>query len=261
MKNILLVILFIIFFVSQSYTKEFFLTNKENLFETYVLYIPKRYNYIKNSFDNLKIKPNYIQGPDKNMFKIDDLYNQNIITKKDKDNLLSNKPKKKYNIINTGRIACHLGHINILKQFLNSNNKYALIFEDDIQIKNINNLSIKLNNIMNNIPNDADIVYLSYCYEHCKLLKKYNDLFYIAERPLCRHSYAVSKKGAQIIINKTLPMNEPGDRMLANLIKKSELKAYLVNSNYLLIPQNREDLGTNIGNYDKLKLCRNSHTY
>ena len=52
--------------------------------------------------------------------------------------------------------------------------------EDDIKIYKQQFLDIrqKLNNILNNIPEDAEIIYISYCWEICKIFKTlYNNFF------------------------------------------------------------------------------------
>ena len=206
----------------------------------YALYIPKREYYIKNILNKVFMNVIYHKGVDK-----DKLVTEKLIA----DNLITKEYASRY-FFNTGRVACHLGHINILKEFIKTSKEYSIIFEDDIYIDDnrMNDIKIKLNAIINNIPKDADIVYISYCYEYCNYTKKYNDLFNISHKPLCRHFYLVSKNGATKIINNTLPMYENGDVMYSNLIRNNILKAYNVNNEYLNIIQNREVLGSNLKN-------------
>ena len=223
--------------------------------KSYVLYINKRFSYIKNIMDKLNINPIFIKG-----------INYNNLTKTQllKDNLISqqwvndtNNKVKYIKEFTLSRVACHLGHINILKNFLNENQKYALIFEDDITIKNTN-LTKKLNIITKNIPKDAEIIYLSYCFEYCNKIKKINNIFSKAYRPLCRHMYIVTKAGANKIIKYTLPMFSSGDRMIGYLIQKNILNGYLVNPEYLNIQQLRlkkGNLKTTLNNTESHRLC------
>ena len=165
--------------------------------------------------------------------------------------------KKKNEEVSLGRVACHLGHIKILKTFLKSNNKYALIFEDDIYVKNGD---YKKNNneifhIIKNIPKDADIIYLDYCWEHCHKIKRHSYYFNKAHRPLCRHIYMVNKKAAKAIIDNTLPMTTNGDMMVSKLVQDKIINGYIVNPNVLDIKQNRKKMGSNLGNNDDLRKC------
>tara|TARA_B110000967_G_C18407008_1_gene327385 strand:- start:207 stop:542 length:336 start_codon:yes stop_codon:yes gene_type:complete len=68
----------------------------------------------------------------------------------------------------------------------------------------------------------------------------------------------VSREGAKIILDKTIPMYTTGDKMIGFLITKGILKGYLVNSDYLKIDQNRQREGvfkTNLENHSPHRLC------
>ena len=109
---------------------------------------------------------------------------------------------------------------------------------------------------MNNIPEDAEIIYISYCWEICKIFKTlYNNFFELATAPKCRHCYIISRIGANKIIEKTLPMKKPGDNMISHMINTNQLKGYIVDSNYLYIGQDRENLKSNLKNFDSAKKC------
>lgn len=226
--------------------------------DSYVLYIPKRLKYIRNIMRKLNLKPIFVKGPNKNLFNYDDLVKNNVVTQKWVSNSQQGLINEK-NRINFGKVACHLGHISILKKFLNNKNatKYALIMEDDIiiyknQYKRNNNV---IYNVINKIPRDADIVYLGYCWEFCNKMKKYNYYFNEAHKPLCRHIYLVNKKAAAIIIDKTLPMYNNGDQMISKLIQNKIIKGYVVNPTIIGINQNRSNLGSGLDNSDELRYC------
>ena len=229
--------------------------------KSYVLFVPKRFESIRNTMNGLGIKPNYIQGPDKDLFSLEKLAEEGIIRQDWYQYSMENKNnkygKKK---VNTGRVACHLGHLKIIEQFLQTDSKYALIFEDDLHINPSQYIEIKkkIDHILDNIPEDAQVVYLSYCWELCSLTTKHNELFSNAVRPLCRHMYMISREGAKIILDKTIPMYNTGDKMIGFLIAKGILKGYLVNSDYLKIDQNRQSEGvfkTNLENHAPHRLC------
>ena len=219
----------------------------------YVLYVEKREEHIRKTINKLFLNPNFVKGPDKNLLNIEKLQ---------KKLFLSNEWKSKVSKFNLGRVACHLGHTTILKKFLETTLDYALIFEDDIHINinSYNEIRNKVKHILNNIPSDADIIYLSYCFEKCNNLKRYDDIFDISIKPLCRHMYLVSRKGANIIIDKTLPMYKPGDNMISDLVLTKELKSYSVNQNFFNVIQDKETFGSNLNN-NTFKMCGAGHQY
>ena len=89
-------------------------------------------------------------------------------------------------------------------------------------------------------------------------IKKINDIFSKAYRPLCRHMYLVSREGAIKILRHTFPMHSSGDRMIGMLIKNKVLTGYVVNHDFLNINQLREKgsiLETTLDNYQPHRLC------
>ena len=256
----MIIITFVCYLFSLISKKKIMEGFDELSFKSYVLFVPKRRKSVKKTMKLLGLKPIYIQGPNKELLNLKKLTEKGIIREDWYQYSMQNIKKKNIKILNTGRVACHLGHLNIMKKFLQTNNKYALIFEDDIYIEPSQSIVIEyqITHILENIPIDAQVVYLSYCYELCSLTTKYNELFSNAVRPLCRHMYIVSREGAKIILDKTIPMYNSGDRMMGSLITKGILKGYLVNSEYLNIYQNRQPNGifkTNLENYNPHMLC------
>ena len=236
--------------------------------QPYVLYIPKRFNTINKIMKNLEIDPIYVSGFDKKNIQLKRSLDEGIVEPnwyKYSINASSNE-KMDQKPANPGRIACHLGHLKILDLFLKSSSKYALIFEDDLYLTpgKIYEQRRKLRIILNNIPKDADIVYLSYCHELCDLSRPYNDIFTHAVRPLCRHIYLVSRNGAGIILDRTLPMYSTGDKMVGNLIESKQLKGYIVNPDFFSLHQNRQltgDFRTNLNNHGPTHSCRKGHGF
>lgn len=99
---------------------------------------------------------------------------------------------------------------------------------------------------MNNIPNDWDIVYFGRCFDNCNLMEKIKGNLYKVFSPKCRHAYGLTKKGAMKILKYTLPMTKNGDVMYSNNIKNGNIIAYAIH--HCIFNQNREKLGSNIGN-------------
>ena len=57
-----------------------------------------------------------------------------------------------------GEIGCYLSHLQILKDFVLSKQKYCLIFEDDIHLEK--NFKIDLREALQECPEDWDLLYL-----------------------------------------------------------------------------------------------------
>nr|QFG74589.1 MAG: hypothetical protein [Megaviridae environmental sample] len=256
---IIFICVFLIFIIKRSLYGTSYIENYTNTplldiknTDVYVLYIPKREIYIKNIINKLFLNPKYIRGVNKNELNKEDLIKNGVISKNWSEN-------GNINInFNFGRVACFMGHTLILKKFLLTDKKYALIYEDDIKVNlsNINTLKYKIKTILKNIPSDADIVYLSFCWEDCDRMGKVNHIFSKSYEPLCRHHYLVSKNGARIILNNTKLLKAPCDIVISNLILNKKLVSYNVNPDYINIGQNREHLGSNLGNIHKQRCCK-----
>ena len=109
----------------------------------YVLYVPKREQYIKDVMKKMKLNPEFIQGPDKTKLDLENLKKDGIIAKDTKKS--------------RGVLACYLGHLNILKKFVESDYKYALIFEDDIKLPdNTDEIYKKIKYSINNMPENTE---------------------------------------------------------------------------------------------------------
>ena len=246
---IFLILIIVIVYCFKKKDNEYF----NNNIGYYLLYIPSRYNKIKEIFNNTDINPEFVKGIDKNTLILNNLINKNIVKKQW---ILDTNSNKKYiKPYNKGRVACHLGHIEILRKFLKSDNSFAIIFEDDIKF-NTKLIQNKIDTIINSIPNNTDIVYLSYCFEYCEKIKKYNEILNYGYRPLCRHFYLVTKSGAEKIIKYTLPMFSSGDRMIGELIKNKLLNGFTVNPKFLNIQQDRNEMfKTTLDNKINHRLC------
>lgn len=218
--------------------------------DIYVLYIPKREVYIRNAIDRLFINPIYFKGYNKNELNEEELIKNDFISKEWTEN-----PK-----FNFGRVACHMGHMEILKTFLTTTTKYALIFEDDIYIDlaNVNYYRNKIKTILDNIPEDAQTVYLSFCWEYCDNTVKYNEIFSHSFRPLCRHMYLVSREGAKLILDNAKRLVKPGDNTIGELIQNKIIKSYNVNPDFFILEQNRQNLGSHLGNDKLYSICKKS---
>jgi len=153
--------------------------------------------------------------------------------------------------VSDARIACHRSHIQVLKKFLNDT--YAetcLIFEDDLRT-DFSTIELKI--IFNSIKEASknlhwDVINLGRCWDRCGKIKQNTGILIKSSHSLCRHSYIVSRKGAEKIINQSLPMNhKPGDNIIAQLNVEGKLEYLSTKVN--IFNQNRKIYGSTLGNW------------
>ena len=213
----------------------------DDLFDqTYVITIPKRKKYINKIMNIMKINPIIFKAVEKDKLDRKKLIEENII---EKDSILVN-----------GKIACHLSHVEVLKSFLkNSKSRTCFIFEDDIKLPdNLTSRINKIKKIIKSIPSNWDLINFGKCWDICSNTDIINEDI-IKSFPLCRHAYAVTRKGAQIIIENTFPMKTSGDVMYKQLALDKKLNIYT--SINRIFDQNREKMGSELDNNDKLAEC------
>ena len=225
-------------------------TNEENIlpkiFKIYVIALPKRIENMKNFFKKLNITNyEFIEPVMKDTLDRKKLINDGVIT----SNYLFTK--------NKGRIACHLSHLKAIKTFLDSDYEDCIIFEDDLKLidMSITEFNNKVQKAWDNVPENYDILYWGRCYDKCNNITVSSNI-HKTQKALCRHAYSLSRKGADIILNNTLPLKQnifAGDQYYKYLMKNKILKGYSVSPS--IFYQNREDLGTNLGNNDNLIEC------
>lgn len=238
---ILVLILLFVLILSRRKSESFNTNVNSSLKLSYVITLPDRKNYIQKIMPGFGLNPIILPATLKS-----NLNKENLI----KSKFLS--PESKLNI---GQIACHYSHIKTLKTFLQTSEPWALIFEDDIEAakENSNYYNLQITNILRNVSSNFDLIYLGRCYDRCEYDETITPGLVRCFWPLCRHSYIVSRKGAQYIINNTLPLKIQGDNTIANLIFKKKMLAYAAKP--ALFYQNRKELGSNLNNNDTLREC------
>lgn len=143
-------------------------------------------------------------------------------------------------------IGCALSHLNTWKNFLeNTTDQYAIIFEDDIIL--VDDFINKLDIVMSHVPKDFDVLYIG-CFGCdqknqneinifnflCSLIgmtsqyKKINEHISVPSAAFATHSYILSRKGAQKLI-EYLDGNIHNhiDFCMQQLASKNKIKAYV----------------------------------
>jgi GR25 family glycosyltransferase involved in LPS biosynthesis len=129
----------------------------------------------KDNFENqVKIDIITLENDNKRLNHVKDIIKKNkeiqifpAVDKNNKEriNQIFEKYQISMNDINFGVIGCYLSHFLLIDRFLNSEYKYQIILEDDLQIvkslpKTINSIEHLFKQINKN-PEDVDILYLS----------------------------------------------------------------------------------------------------
>tara|TARA_Y100000991_G_scaffold55178_1_gene40309 strand:+ start:144 stop:1073 length:930 start_codon:yes stop_codon:yes gene_type:complete len=120
------------------------------------------------------------------IFTATDPLDQNFINLLNKNSIKLNRGRKRY-----GEAGCALSHISIIKQFLESNEKYCIILEDDCQI-------------VKRIPQRI--------IDYVKIFNETTDILYISNRVKCNkkgeiisgvgtEGYIIDRKGATKILD------------------------------------------------------------
>jgi len=161
---------------------------------------------------------------------------------------LSNKVSKIYkNFGPKSAIGCALSHVNAWKNFIeNTKDEYAIIFEDDIVLEK--DFTKNLDVVLSNVPKDFDVLYIGCfgCDENyskekfnlfkflCGLIgmtsehKKINKYISTPTTAFALHSYIISRKGAQKLIeNLDGKINNHLDFCIQELASQKKIKSYV----------------------------------
>lgn len=110
--------------------------------------------------------------------------------------------------------------------------QYILVFEDDIKpMISADKIIPKLESLLEQMPNEWDMLYLEYCHETCFLNKRITPEISKASGPLCTAAilYNVEKLGKIVnLLEETVNQEIPIDNSYVKYILKNKLDAYIV---------------------------------
>jgi len=107
---------------------------------------------------------------------------------------------KKENIetqLNNYEYACLLSHLNTINKFSKTDYKYALILEDDTTLEYVKYWNKKISGIINEAPNDWEIIMLNYIY-HVPI----QNLYEVNNNIASTQAYIINNTAAKQFINK-----------------------------------------------------------
>ncbi len=119
-------------------------------------------------------------------------------------NLSNMKTRKDHAQLSSwGAVGCSLSHILLWKKIVDENLDSLLIFEDDIYF--YPNFKENLSRVLENIPEDADAVFLDVIRNFKSV--QYNDIFdRILDQFFGMHAYIMTNKGAKKLLPYVFPI-------------------------------------------------------
>ena len=178
-KILILFFLFLIYCINNaSKSAEYFTQvtpNKDWLEEIFdyrqIITIPSRLQYVQNFAKTFEIKPTIFNAILKNDISYNNIHRLKL-----------------------GEIACALSQEQTLKNFIKSDHKSFIMFEDDnISFNNqlyttsglqLQHVKTYIKNSVKSLPDDWDVLYLGRCWDNCSKNKKINKYWYKTHRTL-----------------------------------------------------------------------------
>ena len=162
-----------------------------------------------------------VDGPDKNSMDLQRLISSGVVLAEYLDVIWQD-----VEYLPEGKVACHLGHLNILEKFLAQEEKtYALIFEDDLEA-GATSLPQDLKHFLCQVPPDFDLLHLGFVRESRSARRHVTGSVFRSVEALGRHAYLVTRRVATLLTEHTLPMYNHGDKMFQEVYHRFQLKAY-----------------------------------
>jgi hypothetical protein len=241
----------------------------DNFNSVYVIYIPKREEYIRNVFKEMNIKAKFIPAVlIEDLPSLDELLKQKLISKfflyKNLKNegypcdlvkLEKSTDKKLKDWLRSlkGKLALQLSYLKIFNEFLDTKDDNCIIFEDDILYpKDLNLLNKRFNSIfkkeLENI--EWDYINLGRCYDICEINTQFSENLIIDSYPLCTHACCYSRKVSETLIATSIPLKYPGDHINLNFFYLNP-KFKCFTAKPALFYQNHITLSSTLGNSNK----------
>jgi len=146
------------------------------------------------------------------------------------------------NSIPKGAMGCALSHIKTWKTFMNTDDEYAIILEDDVVLED--NFLENVNNALMHVPQDYDVLYLGcfgcdpddvhnffklteFMYGKNKRAAFINEYISIPEFAYATHAYILSRNGAKKLLKLFDKINNHIDIMLHTFASKNIINTYV----------------------------------
>jgi len=154
--------------------------------------------------------------------------------------------------IKEGAVGCSLSHLYVMKMAKQLNLSNYLVLEDDVKF--IDNFSEIFPQIIQQVPDDWDMLYLGGQHIHGRNIKQITPNIYKCEYTLTTHSFAVRNTVYDLFIDKLIDITKPCDVHFAE--EHKNINAYVCIPHLTWQREGHSDVeGRNV-NYEFLKYHR-----
>ncbi|KAH9813353.1 hypothetical protein DFH28DRAFT_1222655 [Melampsora americana] len=135
-----------------------------------------------------------------------------------------------WNVLSDAAIACWHSHLSVIREFVESKERMALILEDDVDFEV--DIEDRLEATLSEVPRDWDLLLLGHCWSQ---ESQFSSIFpgsslRPAFAPKCNHAYAVSKRGARRLLrhlrSPAFAYSRSFDKAILHLILTERIKAF-----------------------------------
>jgi GR25 family glycosyltransferase involved in LPS biosynthesis len=186
------------------------------------------------------------------------------------------------NTLTSGEIGCALSHLTAYKKIIDLNLENALILEDDLVLNPDDSENLhSLNTGLQELPDDWEFLYLGYALNNNKMSygtylrswiiypilslydrnrfnpfkyrrrfpRRFSECLQKAGNHYRTHSYGITKKGAQKILNYQTPIKLAADNAVSEMCTENKLNAFRLKKRIFF--QNRDFETTIKGRYNR----------
>ncbi len=148
---------------------------------------------------------------------------------------------------NKGRVACNISHAMVLRDFLDSGAKTALIFEDDIKPIDEADRARMIDFLETVKHKKWDLLHLGFDAEQVGPDEEIKPGAFRAYTPFMTHAFAVTRPTAELLLPLIFPATKAIDLVIVEHTSQDKLVSYAINPP--LFMQNRDTLSSEIGNF------------
>lgn len=128
--------------------------------------------------------------------------------------------------LNNPYVANALGQLDYVREIVRTG-KNSIIMEDDIvPLWSVYEIGHRLQTSIDELPSDADMLYLEICHENCEQIQKVGKTLYKLYEPSCSAAIYFTVKGAKKVLELCMPVFDGIDIMYPKLIRSGDLVAY-----------------------------------
>jgi len=222
----------ILFIFKQDNIKSLYRQSEFIHFETHCINLIRRLDkkkFIADQFDNVSFNLKFFSAVDGATLNLEQLIKQGRLAPDNRDLGTRNK-------LTPAQIGVYLSHYELWKEALNSSNKITFILEDDAFL---DCEVATLQKVIHYIPEDADIFFINHRKNKKQHINPYISKF--VGRFWGLTAYFVTKKGAEKLLQLTVPIHMSVDDMVSQLNEKGLINCYCSRQELVIECSNAKD--------------------